>query len=88
MVIELGKFMDVVCLTSVGGTNVCNNIPHPHVVIGTPGCIYDLIVRKSLQTQFIKVFALDKCETVEIVQKSKITEKIMKLLNNDIYIVS
>lgn len=88
MLTELGKFMEVVCLTSVGGTNIhadkrrLSNIPHPHVIVGTTGRILDLIMRKALTTQFIKVFALVK--PFKLCLKNETTENIMKSLNNDI----
>ncbi|CAI6375534.1 unnamed protein product [Macrosiphum euphorbiae] len=35
-----------------------------HVVVGTPNHVYNMIVRKSLLTQFIKIFVLDEADKI------------------------
>lgn len=64
MIISFGYFMDAECLTGVGGKTIPNNRlemnTFPHVVVGTPAYISDLIIRKCLCTQFIKIFVLEE----------------------------
>jgi superfamily II DNA/RNA helicase len=35
---------------------------HPHIIVGTPGRILDLIRRKTLTLQHVKHFILDECD--------------------------
>lgn len=59
---SLGGAIGVKCCACVGGTKVVDDQrllgARPHVVCGTPGRISDLINRRFLQTQHIKVLAL------------------------------
>jgi translation initiation factor 4A len=53
--------------TLVGGTSVyddANNLKNntPHVVVGTPGRVYDMIKRNYLDTQHIRVFVMDEAD--------------------------
>lgn len=52
MVIALGDYMDTECHACIGGTNVRADIAKlelgQHVVVGTPGRVYDMIQRKAL----------------------------------------
>jgi len=62
VVIALGDFMKADCHACIGGTNVRDDMRKldtgSHVVVGTPGRVYDMIARDSLQTHFIKIFVL------------------------------
>ncbi|MBO8695552.1 DEAD/DEAH box helicase, partial [Staphylococcus aureus] len=66
VVIALGDFMKADCHACIGGTNVRDDMRKldtgSHVVVGTPGRVYDMIARKSLRTQFIKIFVLDEAD--------------------------
>lgn len=66
MVIALGDFMNAMCHACIGGTNVREDMRKlemgVHVVVGTPGRVYDMINRRSLRTNSIKIFVLDEAD--------------------------
>ncbi|CAG8777716.1 26648_t:CDS:2, partial [Gigaspora margarita] len=66
VVIALGDFMNVECNASIGGTNVREGIKRleagAQVVVGTPGRVYDMINRRALKTDHIKMFVLDEAD--------------------------
>ncbi|XP_065347770.1 eukaryotic initiation factor 4A-I-like isoform X2 [Cloeon dipterum] len=66
VVIALGDFMKANCHACIGGTNVREDIRRleagAHVVVGTPGRVYDMISRGALRTNFIKIFVLDEAD--------------------------
>ena len=51
---------------TVGGTSIRENIDeltkNPHIVIGTPGRVLDMITKKALDTRNLKVFILDEAD--------------------------
>lgn len=58
-----------------------------HVVVGTPGCVYDMIAKQFLNTQFIEIFVL--CETDKIWSrdfKDQI-KKVFKFLKENIQVI-
>jgi translation initiation factor 4A len=52
VVIALGDFMSAQCHACIGGTNVREDMRKldmgVHVVVGTPGRVYDMISRRAL----------------------------------------
>lgn len=52
VVIALGDYMNAQCHACIGGTNVREDVRKlemgVHVVVGTPGRVYDMISRKAL----------------------------------------
>ncbi|KAF8263585.1 P-loop containing nucleoside triphosphate hydrolase protein [Lactarius quietus] len=66
VVIALGDYMNVECHACVGGTNVREDMTKlqegVHVVVGTPGRVYDMINRRALRTDTIKIFCLDEAD--------------------------
>lgn len=67
VVIALGDYMNAECLAIIGGTNVNDDMSklksQPcHIVVGTPGRVYDMINRKVLRTKDIKLFVLDEAD--------------------------
>ncbi|CAG8434198.1 6082_t:CDS:2 [Scutellospora calospora] len=66
VVIALGDFMNVECNASIGGTNVREGIKKleagAQVVVGTPGRVFDMINRRALKTDHIKMFVLDEAD--------------------------
>lgn len=64
----LSEFMkDLVIETFVGGIPVNDNIQSikhnkPHIVIGTPGRVFDLIRRRALNCRHVKKFVLDEAD--------------------------
>jgi translation initiation factor 4A len=62
----LGDYLQVKCHACVGGTSVRedqrtlqNGV---HVVVGTPGRVYDMLRRRALRPDYIKVFCLDEAD--------------------------
>ncbi|KFM75183.1 Eukaryotic initiation factor 4A-I, partial [Stegodyphus mimosarum] len=66
VVIALGDYMGAQCHACIGGTNVREDIRKlemgVHVVVGTPGRVYDMINRKALRTDHIRIFVLDEAD--------------------------
>jgi translation initiation factor 4A len=66
VVIQLGDFMQAQCHACIGGANMREDIRTLqegfHVVVGTPGRIYDMIDRRALRVTDIKMFVLDEAD--------------------------
>ena len=66
VVIALGDYMNIECHACVGGTNVREDMAKlqegVHVVVGTPGRVFDMINRRALRTDNIKIFCLDEAD--------------------------
>ena len=66
VVVALGDYMNVECHACIGGTNVRDDMSKlqegVHVVVGTPGRVYDMINRRALRTDHIKMFCLDEAD--------------------------
>ncbi|KAG8334260.1 Eukaryotic initiation factor 4A-II [Homalodisca vitripennis] len=66
VVIALGDFMNAMCHACIGGTNVREDMRKlelgVHVVVGTPGRVFDMINRRALRTNNIKIFVLDEAD--------------------------
>lgn len=66
VVIALGDYMNIECHACVGGTNVREDMAKlqegVQVVVGTPGRVYDMINRRALRTDHIKMFCLDEAD--------------------------
>ncbi|KAI6010281.1 P-loop containing nucleoside triphosphate hydrolase protein [Pisolithus marmoratus] len=66
VVIALGDYMNIECHACVGGTNVREDMAKlqegVQVVVGTPGRVYDMINRRALRTDHIKIFCLDEAD--------------------------
>jgi len=66
VVVALGDYMQAQCHACIGGTNVREDIRRleqgVHVVVGTPGRVYDMINRGALKPNTIKVFVLDETD--------------------------
>jgi translation initiation factor 4A len=66
VVIALGDFMNVDCHACIGGTNVREDMKKlesgSHIVVGTPGRVFDMINRRALKTDHIKMFVLDEAD--------------------------
>jgi len=67
VVIGIGHFCKVVVQLLVGGTSVdgdrekLDNNP-PHIIVGTPGRVHDMIRRKYLKTERITIVILDEAD--------------------------
>ncbi|KAJ3220269.1 translation initiation factor eIF4A [Dinochytrium kinnereticum] len=66
VVVALGDYMNVDCHACVGGTNVREDMRRleggAHVVVGTPGRVFDMINRGALRAEHIKLFVLDEAD--------------------------
>lgn len=58
--------MNVECHACIGGTNVRDDMRKlemgVHVVVGTPGRVYDMMTRRALRPSTIKLFVLDEAD--------------------------
>jgi translation initiation factor 4A len=63
---NLSSYMRVKINLSVGGVSVRDNIRElsykPHIIIGTPGRILDMITKKHINSEFIKLLILDEAD--------------------------
>jgi len=66
VLLALGDFMNIESFACIGGTNVKETMRKlelgVHVVVGTPGRVYDMIQRGALRTDSIKMFCLDEAD--------------------------
>lgn len=62
----LGDYLGVKVHACVGGTSVREDqrilSSGVHVVVGTPGRVFDMLRRQSLQPDYIKMFVLDEAD--------------------------
>jgi hypothetical protein len=60
--VALGDHMNLQCYACVGGTNVREEMVRlrsgPHIVVGTPGRVFDMINRHALQTKQLAIACL------------------------------
>nr|PVC50184.1 eukaryotic translation initiation factor 4a [Theileria orientalis] len=66
VVLALGDYLKVQCHACVGGTVVRDDVlklkAGVHMVVGTPGRVYDMIDKKALLTDKMKLFILDEAD--------------------------
>jgi len=66
VVIAIGDFLKVQCHACIGGTPLRDDIKilqeGVHVVVGTPGRVHDMIQRRALKTDNMKLFVLDEAD--------------------------
>jgi ATP-dependent RNA helicase len=66
VILALGDYMNVQCHACIGGTSIGEDIRKldfgQHVVSGTPGRVFDMIQRRHLRTQHIKMLVLDEAD--------------------------
>jgi len=66
VVIAIGDFMKIECHACIGGTKVRDDVDAlqlgPQVVVGTPGRVHDMMHRRFLKTDYIKMFVLDEAD--------------------------
>ncbi|CAL8384802.1 unnamed protein product [Arctogadus glacialis] len=66
VILALGDYMGAGCHACIGGTNVRNEATKlqaeaPHIVVGTPGRVFDMLSREYLASKYIKMFVLTRC---------------------------
>jgi len=66
VVMSLGDYMGAQCHACIGGTSVREDMRKldagQHIVVGTPGRVFDMISRKVLRANDIKQFVLDEAD--------------------------
>lgn len=66
VLVALGDYMNIECLAAVGGAVIRDAVTKlqegVHVVVGTPGRVFDMINRRALKTDQIKIFCLDEAD--------------------------
>ena len=66
VVVAIGDFMQIECHACIGGTSVRDDMKAlgdgPQVIVGTPGRVHDMIQRRVLKTDSMKMFVLDEAD--------------------------
>merc|ERR1712168_1105138 len=91
VVMALGDYMGAQCHACIGGTSVREDMRKletgQHIVVGTPGRVFDMISRNFLRTRDIKQFVLDEAdEMLSRGFKDQIYD-VIKLLNPDTQVI-
>ena len=91
VVLALGDFMKTQCHACIGGTNVREDMRHlelgVHVVVGTPGRVFDMIQRNVLKTNHIKKFVLDEADEMLSRGFKDQIHDVFKTLPNDVQVI-
>ncbi|XP_032772076.1 LOW QUALITY PROTEIN: eukaryotic initiation factor 4A-I-like [Rattus rattus] len=90
VVMALGDYMGTSCHICIGGTNMHAKMQKmqmeaPHVIVGTPGWVFDMLNRRYLSPKYIKMFVLD--EMLSRGFKDQIYDIFQKLNNSNTQIV-
>ena len=66
VVLALGDYLGALCHVCIGGTSTREDIrileSGVHVIVGTPGRVFDMINRGALRTDALKMFILDEAD--------------------------
>ncbi|KAG7497046.1 eukaryotic initiation factor 4A-I [Solea senegalensis] len=67
VILALGDYMGASCHACIGGTNVRTEVVKlqneaPHIVVGTPGRVFDMLSRKNISAKTIRMFVLDEAD--------------------------
>uniref|UniRef100_A0AAQ4QAZ3 RNA helicase n=1 Tax=Gasterosteus aculeatus aculeatus TaxID=481459 RepID=A0AAQ4QAZ3_GASAC len=67
VILALGDYMGAACHACIGGTDLRSEIQKlqaeaPHIVVGTPGRVFDMLNRGHLSAKCIKMFVLDEAD--------------------------
>eukprot|EP00008_Paramoeba_atlantica_P006095 CAMPEP_0201487528 /NCGR_PEP_ID=MMETSP0151_2-20130828/13833_1 /ASSEMBLY_ACC=CAM_ASM_000257 /TAXON_ID=200890 /ORGANISM="Paramoeba atlantica, Strain 621/1 / CCAP 1560/9" /LENGTH=404 /DNA_ID=CAMNT_0047872587 /DNA_START=123 /DNA_END=1337 /DNA_ORIENTATION=- len=66
VVLALGDYFNVRCHSCIGGTRVSDDVARlkdgVHIVVGTPGRVMDMLMRKVLDPTNVKLFVLDEAD--------------------------
>lgn len=92
VVLALGDYFNVRCHSCIGGTRVADDVANLkagiHVVVGTPGRVMDMLMRKVLDPTNVKLFVLDEAdEMLSRGFKDQIYDIFMNLPTNSIQVV-
>lgn len=91
VVISLGDYLNAQCHACIGGTNVREDMrvleAGSHVVVGTPGRVHDMINRKVLRTNNIKLFVLDEADEMLSRGFKDQIQDVFKMLPTDVQVI-
>lgn len=91
VVVALGDFMNAQSHACIGGTNVREDMKYleqgVHVVVGTPGRVQDMIQRKYLRANDIKLFVLDEADEMLSRGFKDQIQEVFKKLPNDVQVI-
>lgn len=91
VVLSLGDYLQAQCHACIGGTNVREDMRRLeagcHVVVGTPGRVHDMISRKVLRTNNIKLFVLDEADEMLSRGFKDQIQDVFKMLPNDVQVI-
>jgi len=88
---DIGRFEKIKVQLLVGGTSVdgdrekLDNEP-PHIIVGTPGRVHDMIRRKYLKTENIELIVLDEADEMLSQGFKDQIYKIFQYMSNDVQI--
>jgi len=72
VVVALGDYMNADCQACIGGTAVREDLHRlsngVHIVVGTPGRVYDMISRRALSTLNMIPVLLSHCRRVDMLK--------------------
>jgi translation initiation factor 4A len=91
VMLALGDYMGAEVMACIGGTSVQEDVRKieqgVHVIVGTPGRVFDVITRRALNPDTIKMFVLDEAdEMLSLGFKDQIYD-IFRLLPSEIQVV-
>lgn len=88
---KISTFMRVDCHCCIGGTNIGEDIRRldagAQIVSGTPGRVFDMLNRKNLQTENIKMLVLDEADEMFSIGFKKQIYDIYKFLKAGVQVV-
>ncbi|KAF9415938.1 hypothetical protein HW555_006570 [Spodoptera exigua] len=91
VVIALGDHLNAKCHACIGGTNVREDVRQlesgVHVVVGTPGRVYDMITRRALRANTIKLFVLDEADEMLSRGFKDQIHDVFKMLSADVQVI-
>ncbi|KOB76105.1 Eukaryotic initiation factor 4a [Operophtera brumata] len=91
VVIALGDHLNAKCHACIGGTNVREDIRQlesgSNVVVGTPGRVYDMITRRALRANTIKLFVLDEADEMLSRGFKDQIHDVFKMLSADVQVI-
>ncbi|XP_028314939.1 eukaryotic initiation factor 4A-I-like [Gouania willdenowi] len=85
VVLAMGDYMGVSCYSCIGGTSIHNEVlklqaKTPQIVVGTPGRVFDMLTRKKISSQNIKMLVMDEAdEMLSVGFKDQIYDIFQKL---------
>ncbi|KAI8920638.1 P-loop containing nucleoside triphosphate hydrolase protein [Entophlyctis helioformis] len=91
VVLALGDYLKIDCHACIGGTNVREDFERlqagPQVVVGTPGRVLDMINRRALRADKIKMFVLDEADEMLSRGFKEQIYNVFQLLPTDVQVV-